>query len=182
MLFVVDIETTGLDHDCDHILEVAILALKNNEIHDSFSCAVKPPGGWFQQMNDFVREMHTESGLIVDVAETQNTLLGVDGLAAKFVTEHAKGEPATMVGSSIHFDRRFIRAQMPALDAAFHYRMLDISSVKIMVEQNWPDLVHPRVVNKAHRAYEDARESLAEYNHYRDQLNPRRWKGRGAPV
>lgn len=189
-LVFLDIETTGLFPLDDYILEIAAVRVNNAlEVVDTFSTIINPmmdgddTEDWKRRMGDYVTSMHTENGLIQAIetgagateAEAERSL--VEWLGG--VKEH-RDEKLIMAGNSIHFDRSFIRANMPNLNNVFHYRMVDVSSIKIMVQDNWPDLVPPRAAEPAHRALADARESLETYRHFVNFLNPRRWRARGA--
>lgn len=177
MFAFLDIETTGLDPNKDKILEVAVLQVSGAfEVLSAYQGVIKPDGAWKHLMDDYVVNMHTTNGLIEEVDNRGQGLKEIEVRICKYLKETHKEKKITIAGNSIQFDRSFIKAQMPDLESMLHHRMLDVSSIKMMVEQNWPSLVQVRHADPKHRAFEDAAESLASYRHYITQLNPRKRK------
>lgn len=177
--YFLDLETTGLDEHTDIVLEVAIVEQNGaGEAGRSYETVVQPiKENWKDLMDPYVLEMHTKNGLIADI----DAQLGVpvDVAEEQVLRFLLNLDKPIIAGNSIHFDRRFISHQMPRLDKFLHHRMVDVSSIKLMVEQQWPGLVQPRNVEPAHRAMADALESLQSYRYYSARLNPHHWLALG---
>lgn len=161
---------TGLNVESDCIVEVAVV-ITNSELEildEGLSVVVKPEPTAWANMNDFVRNMHTESGLIneaesgLDLAEAERVILEY---IQKFVP-NAKEAP--LAGNSIGTDRMFINRYMPQLDAYLHYRNVDVSSIKELTRR-WYPRVYFQLPKKdgGHRALADIRESIQELRYYR---------------
>lgn len=176
MIFFFDYETTGLDERTGYLLEASIVAINGlNESIAVTSRIIQPKAHfghdfWTEAMNDFVRDMHTGNGLLESIETGAGHKLElVEKELLGFINEFAvEDEVCTLAGSSIHFDRRWMRQWMPKLDNRFHHRMLDVSAIRIMVESNWPEVRYvpePRE-GPAHRALDDACATLAEYRYY----------------
>jgi oligoribonuclease len=167
----IDLEMTGLDASVDVILQAALIVTTGDlEPLAEVAVDVGQPESALARMSDFVREMHTRTGLIervrrstVDVAEAERRLLAC--VAAWCPA------PATLCGNSIWNDRRFIARYMPALDAHLHYRVVDVSSVKVLAQRWYGEAaVYAKPAAGAHDATVDVRHSIAELRHYRETL------------
>lgn len=168
-----DLETTGLDPEKNVILEVAVLATDEHLHQVSAACSWVV---WFGQtgvldMDDFVREMHTKNGLLAELPKAMLQLPAIESCLMAFVREVfgesredqvAPGVPLAskpiLAGSSIHFDRSFIKKHMPHFDGMLHYRHFDVSTLK-MAAKTLYGLTTPKA--EAHRALADVQESLA---------------------
>lgn len=169
----VDIETTGLDADWDDMLEIG-LAITTDDLVLVFKTSFVIKQLSPRVMPELVLNMHTKNGLLADVP------FGVTMAAAEAelveVMErffHGGGiAPAPMCGSSVHFDRAFLKRVMPRLEACFHYRNIDTSTVKELVER-WPvpagNAKRP-VPLKLHRVDPDLTDSIAEMRFYKELL------------
>ena len=167
MLPWIDMETSGLDPMSCCPLELAVLITTDDlEVVDHRTWLMKPtfaPESW----PAVVQEMHTKNGLIKDATRYGRPIIEVAAEAAKYVREHdCKGRPAC--GSTVGFDRRFLLQWMPEVDAEFHYRSIDISSIKEAATLWAPTLRYPKTPDdqKAHRALADVYESVAEAKYY----------------
>jgi oligoribonuclease len=164
---------TGLNPELDCLVEVAVVITNSNlEILDpGFDVVIKPRAESWDNMNDFVRNMHTESGLIndvengVDLAEAENQILDY---IKKFVP-NAKEAP--LAGNTIGTDRMFLNKYMPALDQHLHYRNIDVSSIKEL-SRRWYPRVYFQLPKKegGHRALADILESIQELRYYRETV------------
>lgn len=176
----VDIETTGLDPDQDYLLEVGvILTTPDLEVIDGRSVLVcDDPAGITKQLNanPAVHEMHSRSGLLkvypgVLPASAAEAELGRFLRAVTATTDEMVMELGPMCGSSVHFDRAFLKRHMPRLEAAFHYRNLDISGIREAAKLWAPHLVESAPTEKKlHRALPDIDDTLALARHFRTEL------------
>jgi oligoribonuclease len=166
----IDCEMTGLDLEADALVELAVLVTDGelNLLGDGVDVVIRPPDAALEQMGDFVREMHTTSGLITELAdgitleEAQEQALAY---IRQFVPEPKK---APMAGNSIGTDRGFVARDLPALDDYLHYRMIDVSSVKELARRWYPRAYYNSPEkNGGHRALADIRESIQELKYYR---------------
>jgi oligoribonuclease len=169
----IDCEMTGLNPESDCLVEVAVV-ITNSELEildPGFEVVIKPrPDSW-ANMNDFVRNMHTESGLINDVengfelAEAEQMILDY---IKKFVP-NAKEAP--LAGNTIGTDRMFLNRYMPELDQHLHYRNIDVSSIKELTRR-WYPRVYFQLPKKegGHRALADILESIQELRYYRQTV------------
>lgn len=162
-LLWVDLEMTGLDPKIDKILEVAAIVtdMDFNEL-GRYQSAVFQPAEVLNNMNEFCQNMHSRSGL-VDRVKTAPAEQQVVSELTEFISDHFGKEPAILAGNSIHQDRRFIRQWWPQIDQLLHYRMLDVSSFKIIM-QNKYDIDFTKA--ETHQALNDIEESIAELKFY----------------
>lgn len=169
----IDCEMTGLNPELDCLVEVAVVITNSNlEILDpGFEVVIKPRAESWANMNDFVRNMHTQSGLIndvengVDLAEAENKILDY----IKQFVPNAKEAP--LAGNTIGTDRMFLNKYMPALDQHLHYRNIDVSSIKEL-SRRWYPRVYFQLPKKegGHRALADILESIQELRYYRETV------------
>jgi oligoribonuclease len=169
----IDCEMTGLDLERDALVELAVLVTDSelNVLGEGVDVVIRPPDAAVEQMGDFVRAMHTTSGLIDELADGI-ALEEAESLALAYIRQFVP-EPsrAPMAGNSIATDRGFIARDLPALDAHLHYRMVDVSSIKELARR-W----YPRVYfnapgkNGGHRALADILESIEELKYYRKAM------------
>ncbi len=163
----VDIEASGLEVPNNHILEVGIKITKRGStqvLHETSVCI--QPSGYIDvmvaAMVPFVRDMHTSSGLI-DRIKTEGVSLGeADRVISGFIQQHgAKG--SYMCGSTVNYDRKFLQAYMPLTFACFHYRSMDVSSLREAFEAQGYKIPAPTRVKKSHRALDDLDDSIELY-------------------
>ena len=120
-------------------------------------------------MDDFVTQMHSDNGLLDDIKASTVSLAEAEDAVLGLVEKHCDpAHPAPLAGNSIATDRTFIRAQMPRLDAALHYRMIDVSTVKELSRRWFPKAYFNQPQKgMAHRALADIVESIRELDYYR---------------
>jgi oligoribonuclease len=169
----IDCEMTGLNPETDCLVEVAVVITNSElEILDAgLNVVIKPRAESWAQMNDFVREMHTQSGLVQDVED------GVDlAEAEKLILDYIKKfvpneKEAPLAGNSIGTDRMFLNRYMPNLDKYLHYRNIDVSSIKELTRR-WYPRVYFQLPKKdgGHRALADILESIQELRYYRETV------------
>ena len=169
----IDCEMTGLDLEQDALIEIACVVTDSSldVLDEGIDLVIKPPPEALDQMEDVVREMHTASGLLselaagVTLAEAQEQVLG-------YVRKHIS-EPrrVPLAGNSIATDRVFIARDMPELDAFLHYRMVDVSSIKELARRWYPRAYFASPPKHGgHRALADITESIQELRYYRDTV------------
>jgi oligoribonuclease len=172
-----DLEMTGLDVARHVIVELAVLVTdaELEPLDDGIDVVVHQPPTALTQMDDFVREMHTRSGLLPAIESSDLTLDDAGDLALEYVRGHVAERGAPLCGNSIGVDRRFLHAQLPVLDEYLHYRSIDVSSLKELCRRWYPDVYRRRPAKQeTHRALDDVKESIAELRYYRDtMLRPR---------
>lgn len=161
---------TGLDLVADALVEIACVVTDGelNELDEGIDLVIKPPAEALDQMPEFVRQMHTTSGLLTELAGGI-TLAEAQDLVLGYVRQHI-GEPrkAPLCGNSIATDRSFLARDLPKLDGYLHYRMVDVSSVKELARRWYPRTYFASPVKKGgHRALADIKESIAELRYYR---------------
>jgi len=167
----IDLEMTGLDPSVDVILQAAlVITTADLEPLAELAVDVAQPDEALARMSPFVREMHTRTGLVervrcstVELAQAERRLLDLVSAWCP--------SPATLCGNSIWNDRRFIARYMPALDRYLHYRVVDVSSIKVLAAR-WYGESAAFVKSEvgAHDASVDVKSSIAELRHYRETL------------
>jgi oligoribonuclease len=166
----IDCEMTGLDLTRDALIEIACLVTDGDlvTLDEGVDLVIKPPAEALDQMADVVRQMHTTSGLLaelaagVTLAEAQDQVLG-------YVRGHvAEPRKVPLCGNSIATDRAFIARDMTELDTYLHYRMVDVSSVKELARRWYPRAYFASPPKHGgHRALADVTESIRELRYYR---------------
>jgi oligoribonuclease len=169
----IDCEMTGLNPEADCLVEVAVVITNSElEILDAgLDVVIKPrPDSW-QNMNDFVRNMHTESGLINEV-ETGLEPEAAEQVILDYIKKFVpNAKEAPLAGNTIGTDRMFLNKYMPALDQHLHYRNIDVSSIKELTRR-WYPRVYFQMPKKdgGHRALADILESIQELRYYRETV------------
>ena len=165
----IDCEMTGLDLERDALIEIACLVTdgKLDVLGEGLDLVIKPPPEALDQMEDVVREMHTTSGLLTELA-AGITLAEAQDQVLAYVREYIS-EPrrVPLAGNSIATDRVFIARDMPELDAFLHYRMVDVSSIKELARRWYPRTYFASPPKRGgHRALADITESIQELRYY----------------
>jgi len=171
-LIWIDLEMTGLDSANDQIIEIATIVTDRqlNEIAVGPELVIFQPQNVMDEMDDWNTRQHGESGLTARVLESDLTIAAAEQQTLQFLLTHVASGTSPMCGNSICQDRRFLARQMPQLEGFFHYRNLDVSTLKILA-QNWaPNVAASLQKESSHRALDDIRDSIAELEHYRDKL------------
>ncbi|REF31714.1 oligoribonuclease [Calidifontibacter indicus] len=169
----IDCEMTGLDLDNDALIEVAVLItdFDLNQVDDGIDVLIKPEPAALEQMNDFVREMHTTSGLLEEL-DGGLTMADAEAKVLKYVRQHApEAGKWPLGGNSVGTDRAFLARDMPQLIEHLHYRIIDVSSIKEL-SRRWYPRVYFNAPKKGggHRALADITESIAELRYYREAV------------
>src|ERR1700730_12109834 len=169
----IDCEMTGLDIERDALFEIACLVTDGELalLDDGVDLVIKPPAEAVDQMVDVVREMHTASGLLAELAAGV-TLAEAQEQVLRYVRGHVS-EPreGPLCGHSIATDRTFIGPHEPELDTSLHYRMVDVSSIKELARRWYPRayFASPQK-HGGHRALADILESIRELRYYRETV------------
>lgn len=178
----VDLETTGLGFDSgnpqqvtdDVILELAAIITTSDLAEvDSFGPVVlAADAAALDQMDDFVRNMHTGTGLLNKVAMSHLTAADLDGALSRWLTSHDMTSRVILAGSSVKLDFDFIRRHLPATFARLHYRVIDVSSFKETLRDWSPEVVARLEAGfvVAHQAMPDIRASIDELAAYRQVM------------
>jgi oligoribonuclease len=166
----IDCEMTGLDLRADALVEVAALVtdFELNVVGDGIDLVIAPPADALEQMDPFVREMHTTSGLLEQL-EGGVTLEEAERQVLEFLGEHCPpGTRPPLAGNSVGTDRAFLARDMPALERFLHYRIVDVSSIKELARRWYPRAYFNAPAKGGnHRALADIRESIEELRYYR---------------
>ena len=174
MLAWMDLEMTGLDPTTDVIVEIATLLTDDdlNVIAEGPDLVVHQPPSVLAGMGDYVRNMHTKSGLLPQIEASTVTLADAGVQTLAFLREHiAEPQSVPLCGNSIGTDRRFLLAYLPEIEEFLHYRSVDVSTIKELGKRWYPDLVKAAPKKKeGHRALDDIRESVEELRYYRQAL------------
>jgi oligoribonuclease len=169
----IDLEMTGLDTVRHTIVEIAVLVTDSDLelIDDGIDLVVHATPDELARMDDFVRNMHTKSGLLPQIEASTLSLGAAGAQVLEYLGARVPANVAPLCGNSIGVDRRFLDRHLPAVDQYLHYRSIDVSSLKELCRR-WNPVVHkgrpPK--SEAHRALDDIRESLEELRYYRDHF------------
>ena len=164
---------TGLDLASDALVEIACIVTDGElkELDDGVDLIIKPPAEALDHMPELVREMHTASGLLTELAGGMTLAEAQDQVLA-YVRGHVKeARKAPLCGNSIATDRAFLARDLPRLDEFLHYRMIDVSSIKELARRWYPRayFASPAKVG-GHRALADIKESITELRYYRQTV------------
>jgi len=171
-LIWIDLEMSGLRPDADRILEVALVVTDHalDTVAEAPVWVVHQEDAVLDNMDSWNRATHARSGLIDKVRASTATEQEVEQGALAFLREHVPAKTSPMCGNSICQDRRFLARWMPALEDHFHYRNLDVSTLKELARRWKPELAKGIPKEGRHEALADVRESIAELRFYRDNF------------
>jgi oligoribonuclease len=170
----IDLEMTGLEVERDVIVEIACIVTDAElaALDDGIQLIVHADAEQLAQMGDYVREMHTKSGLLPEIERSDIDVAAAQQAVLSYVRSHVKAPRSVpLCGNSIGTDRRFLARDMPELDEYLHYRSIDVSSLKELCKRWYPEVYRKRP-GKAehHRALDDIRESIEELRFYREHM------------
>ena len=170
----IDLEMTGLEVERDVIVEIACIVTDAElaAVDDGIELIVHADAPTLAQMGDFVRGMHTKSGLLAKIEQSDIDVATAQKAVLEYIRTHVpNASSAPLCGNSIGTDRRFLAAYMRELDDYLHYRSIDVSSLKELCRR-WYPAVYKKRPNKSehHRALDDIRESIEELRFYREHL------------
>ncbi len=171
-LIWIDLEMTGLDTTKDHIIEIATIVTdpQLNELAEGPVLAIHQPKEIMDAMDEWNTRQHGDSGLTQRVLKSSLTTQDAEKQTIEFLAKHVAGGTSPMCGNSVCQDRRFLAREMPTLEAFFHYRNLDVSTLKILAQTWAPDIAQGLTKESNHRALADIRDSIAELAYYRQHL------------
>jgi oligoribonuclease len=174
LLVWIDLEMTGLDVERNDIVEIACIVTDANlaPLDDGIDLVVHADAAALARMDDFVRNMHTKSGLLPLIETSDVSVADAEARVLDYVKGHVPAPGvAPLCGNSIGVDRRFLDRYMHDLDSYLHYRSIDVSSFKELCRRWYPALYRKRPGKaEQHRALDDIRESIAEMRFYREKL------------
>jgi oligoribonuclease len=171
-LIWIDLEMTGLDCQSDSIIEIATIVTDANLeiVAEGPVIAIHQPDTALAGMDEWNTRQHTRSGLVARIRASRVSAAEAEQATLAFLSGHIEPNSSPMCGNSICQDRRFMAREMPALEGFFHYRNLDVSTLKILAGL-WAPRVLAGVDKKSeHLALADIRDSIAELRHYRQHL------------
>ena len=168
----IDLEMTGLNTDTDTIIEIATIVTDRHlhELAEGPDMVVGQSQAVMDAMDEWNTRQHGESGLTDRVLQSNATLRQAELATLDFLSQWVDAGISPMCGNSICQDRRFMAREMPELERFFHYRNLDVSTLKILAQQWAPDVAAGFKKDPSHRALTDIRDSIAELSWYRENL------------
>lgn len=171
-LIWIDLEMTGLDTQNDDIIEIATIVTDDelNILAEGPMLAIKVSDAKLNAMDDWCKSQHGQSGLIDRVRCSTISLQEAENQTLAFLQQWVDEGVSPMCGNSICQDRRFLARQMPTLERYFHYRNLDVSSVKELCHRWRADLVQGYQKSGKHLALEDIKDSICELRYYREHF------------
>jgi oligoribonuclease len=171
-LIWIDLEMTGLNTITDQIIEIATIVTDAHlhEIAEGPVFAIYQPKDVMDGMDEWNTRQHGESGLTERVLESKLYMQDAEKQTIEFLEKYVSPGESPMCGNSICQDRRFLARQMPLLETYFHYRNLDVSTLKILANIWAPEVAQGFDKESSHRALSDIRDSIAELRYYRESL------------
>jgi oligoribonuclease len=171
-LIWIDMEMSGLNPDTDRILEVAVVVTDSrlNTLAEGPVLVVHQPAPVLDVMDQWNKSTHTKTGLIEKVKAATLAEAQVETCLLAFLAEHVPPRMSPMCGNSVHQDRRFLARYMPALEAHFLYRNLDVSTLKELAKRWKPEIMAGLTKHGKHEALADIYESIEELKYYREHF------------
>ncbi len=171
-LIWIDLEMTGLDTQCDHIIEIATIVTDSelNILAQGPVLAIYQADEVLDKMDSWNKKHHAASGLIERVQNSQYSAARAEEATLAFLREYVAAGKSPMCGNSICQDRRFLFREMPELEKYFHYRNLDVSTVKELARRWAPEVADKVKKESLHIALQDIQDSIDELRYYRQHL------------
>ncbi len=171
-LIWIDLEMTGLDPEGDQIIEIATI-ITNSQLEilaEGPVVAIHQPDSILDNMDEWNTSHHTSSGLVDRVKSSDQTAQDAEQATIEFLSKWVPKGVSPMAGNSICQDRRFMARHMPHLEGYFHYRNLDVSTIKILAKKWAPQVASGFRKESQHLALSDIRDSISELCHYREHF------------
>lgn len=171
-LIWIDLEMTGLEPETDVIIEIATIVTDSNLniLAEGPTLAIHQSDTTLNGMDEWCTNQHGKSGLTERVKQSQITEADAEQQTIAFLQQYVEAGVSPMCGNSIGQDRRFLNKYMPELEAFFHYRNLDVSSLKELAKRWNPEVAAGVVKKGSHLALDDIKDSIAELSHYREHF------------
>lgn len=168
----IDLEMTGLDPERERIIEMATLITDSELtiVAEGPVIAVHQPDSLLDAMDEWCTRTHGQTGLTQRVRQSRISEAEAEQQTLAFLQEHLEPGQSPLCGNSIGQDRRFLVKYMPALECFFHYRNLDVSTIKELARRWRPDVLEGVSKKGTHLALDDIRDSINELRHYRDHF------------
>jgi oligoribonuclease len=175
----IDLEMTGLKPDTDVIIEMATIVTDSQLrlVAEGPVIAIHQPDAVLEAMDEWNQRTHGASGLVARVRESKWTMASAEKRTMEFLNALVEPNSSPMCGNSICQDRRFLARHMPTLEKFFHYRNLDVSTLKELARRWAPDLQRGFVKQGEHKALADIQESIRELEYYRQHLFALQYSG-----
>ncbi|MEK6707435.1 MAG: oligoribonuclease [Pseudomonadota bacterium] len=171
-LIWIDMEMSGLSSDRDRIIEVALVVTDSqlNVVAEAPVLVVHQSDAVLDGMDNWNKSTHAKSGLIDKIKASTLTEAEVEARMLAFLQQHVPAGISPMCGNSICQDRRFLARSMPQLEAYFHYRNLDVSTLKELVKRWKPEIAAGLTKQSKHEALADIYDSIVEMKYYREHF------------
>lgn len=171
-LIWIDLEMTGLDTQRDHIIEIATIVTTSQleVVAEGPMLAIFQPESVLSTMDDWNTKQHGQSGLTARIRASTVTTADAEQQTLQFLRQYVPAGKSPMCGNSVCQDRRFLARLMPDLERFFHYRNLDVSTVKELTARWAPDVASQLNKKGSHLALDDIRESIEELRFYRSKV------------
>jgi oligoribonuclease len=171
-LIWIDLEMTGLDVDHDHIIEIATVVTNSNleVLAEGPVFAIHQPEERLKLMDEWNTTQHSISGLVERVRQSKVTELEAEEKTLQFLMRYVPPSASPMCGNTICQDRRFLYKHMPKLQNYFHYRNLDVTTLKILAHRWAPEISRKMLKESRHLALADIHDSIAELRYYREHF------------
>ena len=166
----IDLEMTGLDPEKERIIEMATIVTDSelNLVAEGPVIAIRQPDSLLDAMDEWCTRTHGESGLTQRVKESNTSERDAEQETIEFLKQYVAPGKSPLCGNSIGQDRRFLVKYMPELEGYFHYRNLDVSTIKELARRWRPDVLAGVKKKGSHLALDDIRDSINELRHYRE--------------
>lgn len=170
-LIWIDLEMTGLDPEKDLILEIATVMTdcRLEPVAEGSNITINQPEELLLSMDEWAITHHEKSGLLDDVKRSSYDCQTAEQETLEFLSIYCKKGESPLCGNSVWQDRQFLKRHMPTLEEFFHYRNIDVSSIKELVRRWYPSLP-PYEKRTSHRALSDIKESINELRYYRKRV------------